>query len=163
MCFETRYSYFEFLKIVLNDDYCELVPVAMDIKIYYEDTDCGGVVYYANYLKYFERARTEYLADHGLSVAELQQQGTLFLVTHAEVFYRSSARYGETLKIDTIVTPSRKTALLFSHTIHEKKSQRLIVEGSATLVTVDTTGKVRRVPPSILQALPIPNPAESEL
>ena len=42
----------------------------VDIRIYYEDTDCGGVVYYANYLKYFERARTQYLEDRGLSVAE---------------------------------------------------------------------------------------------
>ena len=133
----------------------------MDIKIYYEDTDCGGVVYYANYLKYFERARTEYLAAHGLSVADLQTQGTMFLVTHAEVFYRSSARYGETLKIDTTVSASRKTALLFSHTIREQLSQRLVVEGSATLVTIDTNGKVRRVPASILEALPIVSSAES--
>jgi len=134
----------------------------MDIKIYYEDTDCGGVVYYANYLKYFERARTEYLAAHGLSVAELQTQGTMFLVTHAEVFYRSSARYGETLHINTTVSTSRKTALLFSHTIREQHSQRLVVEGSATLVTVDTNGKVRRVPPSILESLPVTSPTSTE-
>jgi len=134
----------------------------VDIKIYYEDTDCGGVVYYANYLKYFERARTEYLADHGLSVAELQQESTLFLVTHAEVFYRSSARYGETLHISTTVSQSRKTALVFNHTIHEKQTHRLIVEGSATLVTVDENRKVRRVPPSILKALPIYSPVEIE-
>lgn len=129
----------------------------MEIKIYYEDTDCGGVVYYANYLKYFERARTDYLARHGLSVADLQVQGTLFLVTHAEVFYRSSARYGDTLHIDTSVTQPRKTALLFSHTIREQKTQRLIVEGTATLVTVDANGKVRRVPTSILEVLPLTN------
>ena len=43
----------------------------MEVKIYYEDTDCGGIVYYANYLKYMERARTEYLADHGISVKEM--------------------------------------------------------------------------------------------
>ena len=134
----------------------------MDIKIYYEDTDCGGVVYYANFLKYFERARTEYLADHGLSVAELQKQGTLFLVTHAEVFYRSSAHYGETLEIETTITPKRKTAIIFTHTIKEQKTKRLIVEGSATLVTVDITGKVRRVPSSILEALPIMRASSTE-
>ena len=135
----------------------------MDIKIYYEDTDCGGVVYYANFLKYFERARTEYLAEHGLSVAELQKQGTLFLVTHAEVFYRSSSRYGETLEIDTTVSPKRKTAIIFTHTIREQQTHRLIVEGSATLVTVDTTGKVRRIPPSVLEALPITSNTESKI
>ena len=65
-------------------------------------------MYYANYLKYFERARTEYLLSHGISVAELQQQGIYFLVTHAEVFYRSAAHYGETLHVDTVASASRK-------------------------------------------------------
>ena len=122
----------------------------MDVKIYYEDTDCGGVVYYANYLKYFERARTEYLLSHGISVAELQQQGIYFLVTHAEVFYRSAAHYGETLHVDTVASASRKTAVTFSHMIREATSQRLIVEGSATLVTVDAKGKVIKRPPQLL-------------
>ena len=124
----------------------------MNVKIYYEDTDCGGVVYYANYLKYFERARTEYLLSHGISVAELQQQGIYFLVSHAEVFYRSAAHYGETLHVETVTSASRKTAVTFSHVIREQTSQRLIVEGSATLVTVDAKGKVTKPPPR-LQAL----------
>ncbi|HSV90356.1 MAG TPA: hotdog domain-containing protein, partial [Nitrospiraceae bacterium] len=64
----------------------------MDIRIYYEDTDCGGMVYYGNYLKYFERARTQYLEERGLSVAELMKEGTMFVVVHAEVDYRSPAR-----------------------------------------------------------------------
>lgn len=124
----------------------------MDVKIYYEDTDCGGVVYYANYLKYFERARTEYLLSHGISVAELQQQGIYFLVTHAEVFYRSAAHYGETLHVETVASASRKTAVTFSHVIREATSQRLIVEGSATLVTIDAKGKIIKRPPQ-LQAM----------
>lgn len=69
----------------------------MEIRIYYEDTDCGGVVYYANYLKYFERARTQYLEERGLSVAALRHQETQFLVVHAELDYRSPTRYGDTL------------------------------------------------------------------
>ena len=122
----------------------------MNVKIYYEDTDCGGVVYYANYLKYFERARTEYLLAHGISVAELQHQGIYFLVTHAEVFYRSAAHYGEILHVDTVASASRKTTVTFSHTIREATSQRLIVEGSATLVTVDAKGKVIKRPPQLV-------------
>ncbi len=66
----------------------------MEIRIYYEDTDCGGVVYYANYLKYFERARTDYLEQRGLSVAQLMKEGTVFMVVHAEINYKSPARYG---------------------------------------------------------------------
>jgi acyl-CoA thioester hydrolase len=69
----------------------------MEVRIYYEDTDCGGVVYYGNYLKYFERARTHFLEEHGLSVSGLIQQGTEFRVTKAELAYRSAALYGEFL------------------------------------------------------------------
>ena len=76
----------------------------MEIRIYYEDTDCGGVVYYGNYLKYFERARTEYLESRGQSVAALMDQGTVFVVVHAEVDYRSPGRYGETLVVETSVS-----------------------------------------------------------
>lgn len=125
----------------------------MDIHIYYEDTDCGGVVYYANYLKYFERARTHHLEDHGISVATLQQQGTWFVVTHAEVHYRSPARYGETLQIQTTVSSTRKVSLTFHHRITERQSARLVVEGSATLVAVNDQGKVVRLNPQMLQEL----------
>ena len=123
--------------------------------MYYEDTDCGGVVYYSNYLKYFERARTHYLEDRGLSVAALLQQGTEFRVTHAEVHYRSPAIYGDTLLIETSLTADRRISLTFSHTIRERTSQRIVVEGSATLVSVDAQGKVKRLSPWLLKALDV--------
>ena len=53
----------------------------LPIRIYYEDTDCGGVVYYANYLRYFERGRTEFLREKGISLTDLQDKGILFVVT----------------------------------------------------------------------------------
>ena len=127
----------------------------MEIRIYYEDTDCGGVVYYANYLKYFERARTLYLEQRGLSVPALLQQDTEFRVTHAEVVYRSPAVYGECLLIDTSLKADRRISLTFSHAIRERASQRLIVEGSATLVTVGKEGKIKRLSPLLLEALGI--------
>ena len=127
----------------------------MEVRIYYEDTDCGGVVYYANYLKYFERARTHFLEEHGLSVSELIQQGTEFRVIKAELAYRSAAMHGETLVVDTKIHATRRISITFSHRIRERTSQRLVVEGSATLVTVDSTGKIKRIPPPILQALGI--------
>lgn len=127
----------------------------MNIRIYYEDTDCGGVVYYANYLKYFERARTHYLEDRGFSVAELLKQGTEFRVTHTEVRYRSAAKYGEDLQIDTQLSANRRISLTFSHVIQESTTQRLVVEGSATLVAVDSRGKVKRISPFMLKDLGI--------
>ena len=129
----------------------------MDIRVYYEDTDCGGVVYYANYLKYFERARTHYLEERGLSVADLLKEGIEFRVTHAEVRYRSAAKYGESLNIDTTLSANRRISITFSHTVRELTSHRLIVEGSATLVTVDQHGKVKRLSPSFLETLSISN------
>jgi len=128
----------------------------MEVRIYYEDTDCGGVVYYANYLKYFERARTHYLEEHGLSVTGLLKEGTQFLVVHAELDYRTPARYGETLTIDTTVTQIGRSSVTFAHVIRERTSQRVVVEGSAKLVTVDLQGKVKRLGKSLVDALQSP-------
>ncbi|GJL62304.1 MAG: tol-pal system-associated acyl-CoA thioesterase [Nitrospirales bacterium] len=125
----------------------------MNIRIYYEDTDCGGVVYYANYLKYFERARTQYLEEHGFSVAELIEQDTEFRVTHAEVTYKSAAKYGEDLQVETILSANRRISLTFSHIIRESHSRRVVVEGSATLVAVNNAGKVKRLNPIFLKGL----------
>ncbi len=129
----------------------------MEVRVYYEDTDCGGVVYYANYLKYFERARTHYLETRGLSVATLLQEGTEFRVSRAELAYRSPATYGETLVVETTVTADRRISLTFSHLIRERTTERMVVEGSATLVAVDTKGKIKRLPPPILEALGLPS------
>jgi len=133
----------------------------MDVRIYYEDTDCGGVVYYANYLKYFERARTHVLEEHGLSVSRLIQQGTEFRVTKAELAYRSAAVHGEILVVDTTIKADRRLSITFSHVIRERTSQRLVVEGAATLVTVDSHGKIKRIPPPILQALNLPTDSQT--
>ena len=125
----------------------------MEVKIYYEDTDCGGVVYYANYLKYFERARTQCLEERGLSVAGLMRDGTVFVVVHAEVDYRSPARYGDTLDIETVVSDLTAASFTFSHVIRERESQRVVVEGSARLATTDGNGKVKRLDKAMVAAL----------
>lgn len=125
----------------------------MDIRIYYEDTDCGGVVYYGNYLKYFERARTQYLEERGLSVAGLMKEGTVFVVVHAELDYRSPARYGDTLTIETLVSDMTAASFTFSHVIRERESQRVVVEGSARLATVNGSGKVKRLDKPMIAAL----------
>jgi acyl-CoA thioester hydrolase len=125
----------------------------MDIRIYYEDTDCGGMVYYANYLKYFERARTQYLEERGLSVAGFMKEGTMFVVVHAEVDYRSPARYGDRLIIETIVSDVTAASFSFSHVIRERESQRVVVEGSARLAATDENGKVKRLDNALVAVL----------
>jgi acyl-CoA thioester hydrolase len=125
----------------------------MEIKIYYEDTDCGGVVYYGNYLKYFERARTEYLEERGLSVAGLMTEGTVFVVVHAEVDYRSPARYGDWLVVETVVSGMTAASFTFSHVIRERESRRVVVEGSARLAATDGNGKVKRLDKAMVAIL----------
>ena len=122
-----------------------LVDTTVEIKIYYEDTDCGGVVYYANYLKYFERARTHYLEERGLSVARLMKEDTVFVVVHAEVDYQSPAHYGDWLVIETVISGRTAASFTFSHVIRERESRRVVVEGSARLAATDGNGKVKRL------------------
>ncbi len=131
----------------------------MEIKIYYEDTDCGGVVYYANYLKYFERGRTHYLEARGLSVAGLMKQGCLFVVVHAEVDYRAPARYGDVLDIETMIPDMSPASITFSHVVRERQSRRVIVEGAARLAVTDGNGKVKRLDKELVAALQS-NPSE---
>jgi acyl-CoA thioester hydrolase len=130
----------------------------MDIRIYYEDTDCGGMVYYGNYLKYFERARTHYLEDRGLSVAELMKAGTMFVVVHAQVDYRSPARYGDRLTVETVVSDVTAASFTFSHVIRERESRRVVVEGSARLAATDGNGKVKRLDKAMVGILQLGPP-----
>lgn len=138
------------------------MEMAMEIKIYYEDTDCGGVVYYANYLKYFERARTEYLETRGHSVAALMEQGVIFVVVRAEVDYCSPGRYGDTLVIETEVGEVTRAALTFSHVIREKVTGRVVVKGSARLAAMDRNGKITRLDKGLVSSIqPVPTSSES--
>lgn len=125
----------------------------MEIKMYYEDTDCGNVVYYANYLRYMERARTEYMAERGASVKELMDEGTLFIIGRVEIDYRSSARYGDTLLVETWVPETSGATIVFQHTMKEKSSGKLLTECIARAVCVDATGKPKRVPKAVLEKL----------
>ena len=125
----------------------------MEVRIYYEDTDCGRVVYYANYLKYFERARTQYLEERGVSVAWLMKEGTVFVVVHAEVDYRSPAHYGDRLIIETGVSDMTAASFTFSHVIRERESQRVVVEGSVRLAAVNGSGKVKRLDKAMVAVL----------
>jgi len=117
----------------------------MDVHIYYEDTDCGGVVYYANYLRYMERARTEYLASKGYSVKKLMDEGTVFMVLRAEVDYRSPARYGDTIEIETWVRDVTRVTMIFEHIMRDKTSRRVFVECRTKVVYVDAQTKPKRL------------------
>jgi acyl-CoA thioester hydrolase len=117
----------------------------MDVHIYYEDTDCGGVVYYANYLRYMERARTDYLASRGYSVKNLMDEGTIFMVLRVEIDYKSPARYGDIIEIETWVRDVTRVTMMFEHIMREKTSGRVFVECRAKVVYVDKNGRPKRL------------------
>ncbi len=118
---------------------------AIDVHIYYEDTDCGGVVYYANYLRYMERARTEYLASRGYSVKKLLDEGTIFMVLRVEIDYKSPARYSDIIEIETWVRDVTRVTMMFEHTMREKISGRILVECRAKVVYVNKHGRPKRL------------------
>ena len=123
----------------------------MDIKIYYQDTDCGGVVYYANYLTYFERARTEFLLDRGIDIRRLADEGITFVVRRAQIDYRSPARYGETVSVETRAEKISAASIDIGYVIKEKKEGRLIVTGSTLLACIGKDLKPRRLPEAFLK------------
>lgn len=125
----------------------------MEIKIYYEDTDCGNVVYYANYLKYFERARTEYMNERGIDLKQYHERGIFFVVASAHVNYRSPARYGENIIVNTWVSETSRVSFTFQYKIIERETKRLIVEGDTKIVLVDTNMKPVRLNEEMLTKL----------
>ena len=102
--------------------------------IYYHDTDCGGVVYYANYLKYMEEARTEFFRSRGIELTELAESNIWFVVARVEIEYKSPARYQDKLRIFAKVEEARLSTIKFSHEI--RKGEKIVAKASTTLVCV---------------------------
>ncbi|MGD2080944.1 MAG: tol-pal system-associated acyl-CoA thioesterase [Nitrospirota bacterium] len=116
----------------------------MKLKVYYEDTDAGGVVYYANYLRFLERARTEFLAGAGISVAEFHRKGFVFTVTHVDISYRRPAALGDVIEINTELKEVKNASLTFGQRV--VRDGALIAEAEVTLACVGPGGKPRRLP-----------------
>jgi acyl-CoA thioester hydrolase len=125
----------------------------LEVKIYYEDTDCGGVVYHANYLRYFERARTEYLAEQGISIRDYMKNGILFVVVRAEIFYELPARYGDVLIINSELEKVRRVSFDFKHTIRRKDEDSVLVRAKIRLACLNGDGKLTSLPKVFLEVL----------
>lgn len=125
----------------------------LPIRVYYEDTDCGGVVYYANYLRYFERGRTEFLRDRGTSLTDCHDKGILFVVTKAELEYLSPGRYNDLLLLDTQLTDMSRITMTFRHSIKREGSEKELVRGIVTLASVNMEGRPVRIPDELRRAL----------
>jgi len=120
------------------------------LKVYYEDTDAGGVVYYANYLKFLERARTEALVTLGFNNKKIKQDfAAQILVKSCNIEYKISAHLEDELSIRSFVKSITKTSFFMNQFITRGEDQ--IVEAKIHLVFVNKDGKPMRIPDSLFQ------------
>ena len=125
------------------------------VRVYYEDTDSAGVVYYANHLKFMERARTEWLRYLGFEQDALARDaGILFVVRSVNLHYRRPARFNDRLQVASRIHEAKKASLLFEQTILYEGTGETLCSGQIRVacVAVDSF-KPRSIPPLILAAL----------
>ncbi len=116
-----------------------------EIRVYYKDTDCGNVVYYARYLEFLEAARMEFLQSLSLDVAVLHQRGVIFPVVEVNLKYHAPAHLGEWLEIQTAIQQIRNCSLILKQVILNKDKKKL-VSGTIRLGCISPKGKPIRIP-----------------
>ena len=123
------------------------------VRVYYEDTDAGGVVYYANYLAYMERARSEWLRSLGFDNQMLaDQQGVVFAVRRASVDYLQPARLDELLDVSLTLKKKRRASLLFEQQV--RRGDELLCQGEILLACVDASSfKPTAIPQTIISKM----------
>lgn len=123
------------------------------VRVYYEDTDAGGVVFYANYLKFFERARTEMLRALGFEQDELiAKEGVIFVVRSVQIDYLQPARFNQLLNVSAEVTLAKKASLSFAQTI--SRDEDLLSRGVVRIACLDhKTMRPKAIPEILLRAI----------
>jgi tol-pal system-associated acyl-CoA thioesterase len=130
-----------------------VLPHIHPVQIYYEDTDHSGVVYHANYLKYFERAR-EHLLGPAELVRMLRADGIGFVVYRAELTFRGGAVFGDSIEVRTTVQRESDYRLGFTHDVY--RGDELLVQGKVELVTVNAQRELVPLPDTIARTLSPP-------
>jgi acyl-CoA thioester hydrolase len=127
--------------------------VTVPIRVIYGDTDQMGVVYYANYLRYFEAARNEFIRAKGLRYRDFETEHRLVLpVVEAHVSYRTPARYDDLLTVEISLAEARRASARFGYRIVRDDGE-LLATGHTVHACVDLAGKVQRLPKTLLDAL----------
>lgn len=123
------------------------------IRVYYEDTDAGGVVYYANYLKFFERARTELLRSMGYEQDELKATArVLFVVRSVQVDYLSPARFNDLIQVSAKIAEAKKASLIFAQSI--TRDGDVLCKGTVRIACLDSeTMRPIAIPEPLLEQL----------
>ena len=123
----------------------------LDIRVYYEDTDMAGIVYYANYLRYIERARSDWVRGLGIDQKAMKEQGQVFVVRRVEADYLSSAYLDDELVVETDVLQVTGARLVMDQWV--KRGDEAIFHAVVTVVVVSDNGQVARMPANIRQLL----------
>ena len=121
------------------------------LRIYYEDTDLAGIVYYANYLKFIERARSEMLKEANVNQIDLIKRGYFFVVKSLKADYLKPAYFEDSLKVITEVAKIKGASIILQQTIF--RSEKVLFEASIRLALIDKSGKAVRLPANIRQLL----------
>ena len=122
-------------------------------RVIYGDTDQMGIVYYANYLRWFERGRSEFLRQIGLPYGTIEERGFHFPVTDVHCHYASSARYDDVVRIETELVELGRASLLFGYRIYREANDDLLASGSTKHACIDRASKVTRIPNLLVDAL----------
>jgi acyl-CoA thioester hydrolase len=120
---------------------------AISIRVRYTEVDAMGYLHHSRYFQYFEMGRVELLRSRGISYADLERQGVLFVVIKAECTYRAPARYDEELSLTTTVV--RTTHVRIDHAYELRRGETLLAEAKTTIACVDRDGKLREIPTDI--------------
>ena len=124
----------------------------MTVRVYYEDTDLAGIVYYANYLKFIERGRSEWVRDLGIDQGRLKAEtGLVFAVRHVEADFLSPARFDDVLDVET--EPVRVGGARIVVAQRVRRGAELLFEATVTLAVLTETGRAGRLPAEYRQRL----------
>ncbi|UYP67071.1 tol-pal system-associated acyl-CoA thioesterase [Thalassobacter stenotrophicus] len=124
-----------------------LGPHRWPVRVYYEDTDLAGIVYYANYLKFIERARSEMVRAAGIDQTAMKAAGQVFAVARLEADYRAPAKFDDELIVETSVTKTTPARLTLQQVVTREST--LIFEAKVVLVCLGPDGRPTRLPPQI--------------
>ena len=122
-------------------------------RVIYGDTDQMGVVYYANYLRWFELGRTEWLREMGFPYTTVEQTGLRFPVTQVSCEYRRPARYDDEVIIETVLLSLGRASLVFRYKVYRGEAHDLLAEGETTHACVNESGRITRISASLRSAL----------
>lgn len=124
------------------------------LRVYFEDTDCTGVVYHANYLKFFERARSEWVAQHGLGLERQEKEGVYFAIRHANVEYFRPARLLQQLEVVSRALSISAASILYEQCLYlQNEPDTVLCRAEIKLVCIDSSYRPRAWPQSWLKEI----------